>query len=239
VLTPVPIPGLLITATDTGVGKTVIAGAIAHWFKSKGRRVAVCKPCATGCVHRREGLVSEDAEFLAHCADTPHPLDQVCPQRYAEPLAPAVAAERARQPLEWEAIDAAIQSMSRDADVMIIEGIGGIMTPMDRKHTFLDVAEWLKLPVVVVARPSLGTLNHTLLTWSALRHRGLKGSGVIVNRYPPETPPLAEETNPLAMEKYGKIPVLCLVPDSTAPIGRTIPPDILAAIGSVDWNDKL
>src|SRR5436309_1284266 len=94
-LSPVTIPGLFITGTDTGVGKTVVAGAIADWFRRRHRRVGVWKPVATGCVRRREGLVSEDAEFLAHCADAAFPLDMICPQRYAEPLAPAVAAERA------------------------------------------------------------------------------------------------------------------------------------------------
>src|SRR5438067_9584887 len=83
-----PIPGLFITSTDTGVGKTVIAGAIANWFYRRGKNVAVLKPVATGCVRRREGLVSEDAEFLAVCSSTPHPLDLICPQRYLEPLAP-------------------------------------------------------------------------------------------------------------------------------------------------------
>src|ERR1700722_533795 len=96
-LQPVNIPGLLVLGTDTGVGKTVVAGAIANWFKRRGKRVAVSKPAATGCVHRREGLVSEDAEFLAHCADTPHPLELVNPSRFIEPLAPAVAAERAKE----------------------------------------------------------------------------------------------------------------------------------------------
>ena len=104
-LSPVPIPGLFITATDTNVGKTVIAGAIADHFRRRGSRVAVCKIAATGCAHRREGLVSEDAEYLAHCADASFPLDVICPQRYAEPLAPAIAAQRIGQPLDWSAID--------------------------------------------------------------------------------------------------------------------------------------
>src|SRR5258708_34884571 len=102
-LNAVPIPGLFITGTDTGVGKTVIAGAIAQWFARRGSKVAVCKPIATGCVRRREGLVSEDAEFLASCAESRHSLEQICPQCYAEPLAPAGAAERARQPVGLEA----------------------------------------------------------------------------------------------------------------------------------------
>src|SRR5579864_984896 len=99
-LQPIRIPGLFVTGTDTGVGKTVVAGAIAQWFARRGAAVAVCKPMATGCVRRREGLVSEDAEFLASAADSRHPLDLICPQRYAEPLAPAVAAERAGQPVD-------------------------------------------------------------------------------------------------------------------------------------------
>src|SRR3954447_11930920 len=137
-LRPPRIPGLFVTGTDTGVGKTVVAGAIADWFRRRRKRVAVLKPVATGCVHRREGLVSEDAEFLATCADARHPLDLICPQRYAEPLAPAVAAERAGEPLDWALVDNAIRLMSRDSDVMIVEGIGGVMVPMDAKYTFLD-----------------------------------------------------------------------------------------------------
>src|SRR3954452_22582664 len=97
-LSPLPIPGFFVTGTDTGVGKTVIAGAIANWFYRRGRDVSVLKPVATGCVKRREGLVSEDAEFLALCPPTPHPLDLICRCLFAEPLAPSVAARRAMQP---------------------------------------------------------------------------------------------------------------------------------------------
>src|SRR4051812_12457261 len=111
-LRPVPIPGLFITATDTEVGKTVVAGAIADHFRRQGARTAVLKPVATGAVHRREGWVSEDAEFLASCADTPFPLDLVCPQRYREPLAPAVAADRSGEPLDWDAIQRSLDLMT-------------------------------------------------------------------------------------------------------------------------------
>src|SRR5256885_16525429 len=145
ILRPSPLPGLFITGPDTGVGKTVVAGAIADWFRRRGARVAVLKPVATGCVRRREGLVSEDAEFLAHCADARHPLDLICPQRYAEPLAPGVAAERAGQPLDWQAIDGALKEISDASDVMIVEGVGGIMAPLDPKNTVLDLARRLAL----------------------------------------------------------------------------------------------
>ena len=234
-LTPPRIPGLLITGTDTGIGKTVIAGAIAAWFRTQGARVGVLKPMASGCVRRREGLVSEDAEFLAHCADSPHPLDVIAPIRFAEPLAPAVAAERLKETIDWTPVQRSLERISRDSDVLVVEGVGGIMVPMDGKHTMLDVAKWLKLPAVVVARPNLGTINHTILTVEALRRADVPAAGVVINRYPAENAGTAEETNPRAIEKWGKVPVLCLVPDVKEPIGRNLPDDISAAIAQVDW----
>ena len=234
-----PIPGLFITGTDTNVGKTWIAAAIAGWFVRHRYRVAVCKPAATGCVRRREGLVSEDAEFLAHHAASRFSLETICPQRFAEPLAPAVAAERAGEPLDWSAIDRSLQLMSRQSDVMIVEGVGGIMTPMDRTHTLLDVAGWLKLPAVIVARAGLGTINHTLLTARALESAGVPIAGVVINQYPPETPGIAEETNPRAIERWGKLTVLCLTPQASMLHPPALPADVIAAIDSVDWAGKL
>lgn len=234
-LGPLSIPGLLVTGTDTGVGKTVIAGAIADWFRRHRLAVGVCKPAGSGCVNRREGLVSEDAEFLAHCADTHHPLDVVCPVRYAEPLAPAVAAERIGEPLDWSAVGRSLAAISRDSDVMVVEGVGGLMVPMDPQHTFLDVARWLKIPAVIVARPALGTINHTLLTAAALREAGVKVAGVVINRYRAETPTVAEETNLRAIERWGKVPVLAIVPDCPTPITTDLPADVVAAIEPVDW----
>jgi dethiobiotin synthetase len=234
-LQPIPIPALLVTGTDTGVGKTLVAGAIGDWFRRRAFRVSVLKPCATGCVHRREGLVSEDAEFLAHCANARFPLDVICPQCYAEPLAPAVAAERAHKPLDWEAIDRSITAMSAESDVMIVEGVGGLMVPMDAKHTFRDVAVWMNVPTVVVARPGLGTINHTLLTINSLREANVPIAGVVINRYPPDSASIAEETNPRAIEKWGKVPVLCLVPEDKLG-GLQLPDGIVAAIDTVDWE---
>ena len=236
-LRAIPIPAILVTGTDTGIGKTLVAGAIGRWFRMRGFRVSVLKPCATGCVHRREGLVSEDAEFLAHCADARFPLDVICPQRYAEPLAPAVAAERAGRPLDWEAINRSISIMSADSEVMIVEGVGGIRVPMDPRHTFIDVAAWLGAPAVVVARSTLGTINHTLLTLDCLRAARVPVAGVVINRYPSDNASVAEESNPRSIERWGKIPVLCLVPDERIE-GLSLPPGIVAAIDTVDWESR-
>lgn len=238
ILHPVPLPGLLVVGTDTGVGKTIVACAIAAWFKKQGATVAVCKPIATGCVHRREGLVSEDAELLAHFSDTRHPLDLICPNWYAEPLAPAIAAERAKQPVDFEAIDRSIRLLSDGADVMIVEGIGGVMVPVADKLTFLDLAADLALPAIVVARPTLGTINHTLLTVEALRRAGVEVAGVVINRYVTDKASIAEESNPRAIEKWGKLPVLCVVPEERpiGPLPLELPAGIVAAVGAVDWT---
>lgn len=234
-LSAISIPGLFVTGTDTEVGKTVVAGAIADWFARRGRRVGVCKPAATGCVRRREGLVSEDAEFLAHCGDASFPLDLICPQRFVEPLAPAVAAQRAGVELDWGAVERSLGIMTAASDVMIVEGVGGVMVPMDRRHTVLDMVQWLKLPTVVVARAGLGTINHTLLTVQALRGAGVKVAGVVINRYPAGTPGLAEETNPRAIEMWGRVSVVCLVPDEGGLKGE-LTAGIRAAVGQVDWE---
>jgi dethiobiotin synthetase len=234
-LSRISIPGLFITGTDTGVGKTVIAAAIAGWFTRRGSRTAVCKIAATGCEHRREGLVSPDAELLAFCADAAFPLEVICPIRYVEPLAPAVAAERANQPLKWSALQASLDTMTARSDVIIVEGVGGIMVPMDDRHTVLDVARELGLPTVVVARPGLGTINHTLLTVSALRGAGVKVAGVVINRYPTDTPDSATETNPAAIEKWGRVPVLCVVPDEPF-MAPNLPPGVVSAVDRVDWK---
>ena len=234
-LRPATIPGLFITGTDTGVGKTVVAGAIADWFRRRHRRVGVLKPVATGCMHRREGLVSEDAEFLAHCADARFPLDVICPQRYVEPLAPAVAAERAKQPLDWDAVQRSVRVIEAGSDVIVVEGVGGVMVPMDGSHTVLDLIRWLRLPVVVVARPDLGTINHSLLTLASLRAAGATIAGMVINRYPTDTPDAAQETNPRVIEQWGKVPLLCVTPNE--PVGAThLPAGIVAAIETVDWG---
>lgn len=230
--------GLFVTGTDTGIGKTVVTGALATWFRLQGRRVAVCKPVASGCVRRREGLVSEDAEYLAVCAQTPHALNVICPQVFEEPLAPAVAAQRAGVAVDWAEIQRSIDTLLRDADVMLVEGAGGIMVPLDERTTVLDLIVQLGLPAVVVARPGLGTINHTVLTVDRLRAAGVKVAGVVINRYPADLSGAAEETSPRWIEKLAKTQVLCLVPE-VKNVGPPVPVDVMAAIEQVNWEEML
>lgn len=229
-------PGLFVTATDTEIGKTTVAAAVAATLRATGRRVGVLKPVATGCVRRREGLVSEDAELLAHAADTDQPLDLVCPNRYAEPLAPSVAARRAGRPVDYDAIARSIAQCRPDA--WVIEGAGGVRTPLDDRRTISDLIAALGVPAVVVASCRLGTINHTLLSVEALRSAGVEVAGVVLNRYPAGTPGVAEETAAAEIERHGRVAVLALVPDER-PTPPHVPPGVAQAVGRVDWAGRL
>ncbi len=205
--------GIFVTGTDTGIGKTVISGALAMLLREQGKRVGVFKPVATGC--RRDvrlGLICEDAEFLAHCADTDATLEEINPVRYAGELAPMVAADHTKRPIDWDAIDRSWAMLSAQNDVVVVEGAGGLLVPIDRKTTMADLIERWKLPVIVVARAGLGTINHTLLTLEAFRQRKLKVAGVVINGYRPGSATLAEETNPDVIARLARIDIPIIVP---------------------------
>ena len=236
-LAPLSLPGLFVTGTDTGVGKTLIAAAIARWFFLRGQRVAALKPVATGCPHRREGLVSEDAEILAAAGEVRFSLDLICPNRYAEPLSPSVAARRAKQPVDWEAVQRSIRLMTPASDVMIVEGAGGAMTPADERLLMRDIPAALRVPAVVVARASLGTINHTLMTIESLRAVDVTVAGVVLNRYPTDQVGVAEETAAGEIERLGRVNVLAIVPDEPGAVLPTAA--VMAAIDPVDWFARL
>ena len=224
--------GFFITGTDTGVGKTVVTGALAAMLRARGRNVGVMKPVATGCVRRREGLVSEDAEFLAQVADVPEPLDEISPIRLAGPLAPTVAAARAGIELDLAPMWAAWRRLRDAHEVLLIEGIGGILCPVTRKMFVADMAVRFAMPVLIVARPNLGTINHTALTVEAARSRGLEVAGIVINRYNRDTEDVAEMTAPDEIQRATGAPVLGLVPDdpATSVARGEIGEDVLAAV---------
>lgn len=204
--------GWFITGTDTGVGKTVIAGALAMLVRETGKTVGVLKPVATGC--RRDvrlGLVSSDAEFLAHCAEAREPLNVINPVRYAGELAPMVAAEREARPIDWDAIRQSWQRIQA-ADWVVVEGAGGLLVPIDREHSMADMAAEFELPLIIVARPGLGTINHTLLTIEVARQHKLPIAAVVINGYRPDTATVAEETNPEVIGRLAGMRIPLIVP---------------------------
>jgi dethiobiotin synthetase len=224
--------GFFITGTDTGVGKTVVTAALAIVLRESGRDVGVFKPVASGCVRRREGLVSEDAEFLAKAAEAPETLEEISPVRFEEPLAPTVAAARAGVETDLEPMWEAWRRLRDAHEILLVEGIGGILCPVTRAMSVADLAKEFRLPLLVVARSTLGTINHTALTISAARARGLVVAGVVVNRYNHESPDLAEMTSPDEIQRVTGVRVLGLVPEDRATDFRAgvVGPEMLAAV---------
>lgn len=193
------LPGLFVVGTDTGVGKTVVASSIARSWRAAGHRVGVLKPVASGARSEGERLISDDAERLIEAIGGGVSQEHVAPILFEEPLAPSVAARRQGKPLLMaeviRAVDESLAWWETRAEVMVVEGVGGLLCPLAEGSTIADLAIALDFPLVIVAHRGLGTLNHTLLTVEAARSRSLRIAGVILNGSRPTTDPAAEASN--------------------------------------------
>ncbi len=199
--------GLFVTGTDTGVGKTEVAVAILRAQRARGVDVAAMKPAQSGV----EPGVPGDADRLAAAAGAGDPPELVCPYSFAAPLAPAVAARLEGRPISFEHVLACAGALSRRHAALLVEGAGGILVPLTEAHSFADLARALGLPVLVVARAGLGTVNHVALTCEALRARDLAVRGVILNRAAPGADP-SEPHNATEIERVAGARVLASLP---------------------------
>jgi dethiobiotin synthetase len=204
--------GFFITGTDTGIGKTVVAEGLIRALKAKGLSVCPMKPVESGCSRKKGKLFPPDAVTLLKASGVEETLDAVNPYRLRNPLAPSVAAEIEGIKIEKKKIVSACNRFSKKYDVTVVEGAGGIMVPIYKKYLFLDLAVDLGLPLLIVARPGLGTINHTLLTIEAARNRGLDIAGIVINYAMKTRNGLPEKTSPKVIEKLGGVPVLGIVP---------------------------
>lgn len=193
--------GIFITGTDTGVGKTYVASGIARTLIRAGIDVGVMKPAETGCRRRSGQLIPADAISLMKAAGVRDPLELVNPYRFSKPLAPAVAAELEGKSVDPARIISFFLRISKRHDFTIVEGAGGIMVPLSVNYLYLDLARSLHLPVLIVSRPGLGTINHTLLTILALKKRRLRIAGIVMNYANNWKKGLAEKTNMSVIEK--------------------------------------
>ncbi|MFO0878565.1 MAG: dethiobiotin synthase [Gemmataceae bacterium] len=215
--------GLFITATDTGAGKTEVTAAIAHQWRREGRPFAVCKPVATGS-SREEG----DPGRLGLAS--PHQcLEEITPYLFHEPAAPPVAARLAGKSLTLEQLSLAVRRLHHDGRTLLVEGVGGLLCPLTEKETVADLVQALDLPVIIVARRSLGTLNHTLLTLEAARSRRLRVTGIVISETTPINS-LAEETNVAELRCRIDVPILAVVPHRSGGYSGEIP-----SISAVNW----
>jgi dethiobiotin synthetase len=201
---------IFVTGTDTGVGKTVVAAGLARLLADRGIDVGVMKPVETG--HAEPGWPA-DARFLADAARVNDPRADVVPFDFAEPLAPLVAARRCARPIDLATIREAFAHLSEHHELVVVEGAGGVSVPVTETTTMGELARDLDLPLVVVVRPGLGTLNHTFLTVSYARSIGLDVLGFIVchaTHVVEES--VAERTNPATLEELCDVPLLGTVP---------------------------
>lgn len=185
----------LVTGTDTGIGKTTVAAGLAAAIGGHGRRVGVLKPAETGCQSAADGqLIAADARRLAFFAGCVADPQTVCPYRFREPLAPRVAAERERRPIDPSTIADACRRLASGHDIVLVEGAGGLLVPLAGRFTFADLCATLNARLLVVVGNKLGAINHALLTVWYAEHAGLPLAGYIINTLAPQ-PDLAAETN--------------------------------------------
>ena len=200
--------GLFVTGTDTGVGKTVIAAALCAGLRARGERVAAFKPVVTG-LDEQPAEWPPDHELLASATgQTP---EEVAPHRFGPAVSPHLAAELGGRELEPRDLVAQARRAAARADVLVAEGVGGLLVPITTEYSVRDLASELALPLLVAARPSLGTINHTLLTLEAARGAGLQVAAVVMTPWPAE-PSVMEQSNRLAVERLGHVQVLGMAP---------------------------
>ena len=222
--------GVFVTGTDTGVGKTVVAGAITAALRAGGARVAAYKPVVTGLDEPADAAWPRDHELLGAAAGTPSA--GVTPHTFGPPVSPHLAAELAGVELDIDAmvVAAAAAAAEAGAAVLVCEGVGGLLVPLTPDRTVRDLAVALGFPLVVAARPGLGTISHTLLTLEAARAAGLTVAGVVITPWP-AAPDTMTRSNRATIERLGAVAVATLppLPDgspaSLAAGGATLPLD--------------
>lgn len=196
--------GIFITGTDTCVGKTYIARIIAEGLKKKGVSVGVMKPISSGG--------REDAILLKKSAGVDDPLDDINPVYFKKPLAPWVAATLQKKSVNLTKILNSYKNLCRRYKFLLVEGAGGLLVPITKNLYMADIARMFGLPIIIVSRPGIGTINHTLLTINCARQYGLKVLGFVVNYTNRCKKGLAERTNPSVISKLGRIRFLGVLP---------------------------
>jgi dethiobiotin synthetase len=216
--------GVFVTGTDTEVGKSVVAASICAALAARGERVAAFKPVVTG-LDEEPGEFGRDHELLAAAANTGQSPSDVTPHVFGPAVSPHLAAELAGTALEPAALVAAARALR--ADVVVAEGVGGLLVPLTLGYTIRDLAVDLGWPVVIAARPGLGTINHSLLTIESARAAGLDVRAVVLTPWPAE-PSVMQRSNAEAIARLGGVEVATLAEvgvevDQLALAGATLP----------------
>ena len=204
--------GIFIAGTDTGIGKTIIAGGIAAALKSRGIDIGVMKPFETGISKLNGKWKLQDGAFLKKSAGVKDPDELITPFCFEKSLAPYVAANLENVQIDLNKVHRAFNELSSRHSLVVVEGAGGLIVPIKKKYFYANLARDLNLSVIIVVRPGLGSINHTLLTIKAAQSYDLKVIGIIFNNYNNCHYGTAEKTNPKAIEELSNLPVLGEMP---------------------------
>lgn len=193
--------GIFITGTDTGVGKTIVTAGISLALKNKGINIGVMKPISTGGI--------QDAKFLLNFIGLKDDIRLVNPVSFKNPLAPYIAGKIENRKINTNKIFTAFNKLKKLHEFIIVEGIGGVLVPILKDYFVLDLIKDFKLPVVIVSRAGLGTINHTLMTIKVLEQKRVKILGVVMNGFTGKD--LSGKTNQFVVENLSKYPVLAKI----------------------------
>lgn len=199
--------GIFITGTDTEVGKTLIAAGLVVALQDQGIDVGVMKPLESGAPSFESTPIPRDAFYLKEIAGVQDDLDLINPYRFQAPLAPGVAAEKEGVEVDLQRITEAYKELKGRHGFMVVEGAGGLLVPIAKGALWPELIKLLGLPLLVVARASLGTINHTLLTLSYCQQEGLAVKGLIISKSTPDADP-SEGNNPQVITQFSTVPVL-------------------------------
>jgi dethiobiotin synthetase len=231
--------GFFITGTDTGVGKTIITAALILQMKKMGLKVCGMKPVETGCLQKKDvstadgsDLIPLDGTFLTEVAACDEPSYLISPQRYSHPLAPLAAGRIEGREVNFEKIRNSVRVLFSKYEFLVMEGIGGLLVPVSSGFFALDFAREFNLPLIIVARAGLGTINHTLLTVSHARKEGLGVAGIAINYTSPAEGTLAEKTNPGILGELAGVPIIGTFPY----LGNVTREAIEEAAGNLDME---
>jgi len=198
-----------ITATDTSVGKTTITAAMAFALKGLGVNVGVMKPFATG-TQQKTGYKSEDVAILANSAQTTDPEELINPYFFPVPASPYAASNKLNVDIDVDSVMDRFEKLQAMHDVVLVEGIGGILTPILKNYSIANLIKDMNLGTIVVTSSRIGTVNHTLMTLNAAQHYGLKVRGLIINNTDPTGYDVDELKNDL--KNLSGVDVLCTIP---------------------------
>ena len=209
--------GVFVSGTDTDVGKTVVAAAIAATLAARGERVAVFKPAVTGLDELQGRL--PDHEVLRMSARSSQTPAAISPYRFKPAVSPHLAATLAGAQVERSLVVRAARRAAAGCDALVAEGVGGLLVPLERDYLVRDFAVDLGLPLVIAARPALGTINHTLLTLESARSVGLEVAAVVLTPWP-DAPGEIEVSNEQTIVSVGGVDTVRLPRlDTARPIG--------------------